>query len=58
MEIPWEKILYIAACIIVPAIIERITKLTKPTWKPFGIPVGKYDGEIWDAIKGALKKKK
>ena len=31
--------------------LERVTKETPKTWKPFGIPVGEYDNQVVDWIK-------
>lgn len=37
-------------------VAEKVAGLTKPTFKPFGIPVGEYDDMIIEAIKDFVKK--
>jgi len=37
-------------------ILEKIVYLTPKTWKPFGIPVGKYDDIIISVMKSVVYK--
>lgn len=42
----------------VVAAIDVIVGLTPPTWAPWGIPIGRYDGVIWKAVKKAVLRRK
>lgn len=50
----WSVILTIGLPVlgaVLIVILDEIVAATPEDWKPWGIPIGKYDGLIWRKIK-------
>ena len=54
----WSTVLWAVAVPAGIVAIDVIVGLTPETWKPWGVPVGKYDGIVWTAIKKKVLKRK
>ena len=58
MIMDWSMVVWPAIVVGGAAAVDVIVGLTPETWKPFGIPVGKYDGVVWKAVKKAILHRK